>query len=149
MNGCTAHLIWRFPADFVDVSYLWPLSVMATVPTDAAPDSEELSEDLTFEKMQLRGDLKGLGYDVDDIPDFLKETSAGNECPDSKTTEAARVHAAIIEEKSSFKFNKCSLVRIGSFCRCTGIVRAASQTTHSTHKYLLLQELQGNKAFFS
>ena len=79
MNGCTTPLIWGCPADFVDVSHLWPLSVMAGVPTDAvAPDPAdlELREDLEFEIVALRRDLKILGYDVDDFPDVLKETRA-------------------------------------------------------------------------
>ncbi len=62
MNGCTAERIWGCPADFVDVSHLWPLSVMAAVPrlpTDAvAPDPGELRDDLTFEIHALLRDLK-------------------------------------------------------------------------------------------
>ncbi len=50
---------------------------MAVVPTDAvAPDPKDLRDKLMFEKIELRGDLKGLGYDMDDLPDFLKETRA-------------------------------------------------------------------------
>jgi hypothetical protein len=52
MNGCTTPLIWGCPADFVDISHLWPLWVMAAVPTDAvAPDPADLDlrEDLEFE----------------------------------------------------------------------------------------------------
>jgi hypothetical protein len=53
------------------------LSIMAAVPTDAvAPDPQDLRDELVFEIMELRGDLKGLGYDMDDLPDFLKEIRA-------------------------------------------------------------------------
>jgi hypothetical protein len=74
MNGCTTQLIWGWPANFVNVSHLWPLSVMAAVPTDAvAPDPEDVRDELTVEIMALRRDLKGLGYD---FPDILNETRA-------------------------------------------------------------------------
>jgi hypothetical protein len=76
MNGCTTQLIWDGPADFVDVSHLWPLSVimMAAVPTDAvAPDPEALRDELIVEIIALRRDLKGFGYD---FPDVLNETRA-------------------------------------------------------------------------
>ena len=70
MNGCTTPLIWGCPAEFVDVSHLWPLSVMAGAPTDAvaavptdavAPDLDDLREDLEFEIIALRRDLKARG----------------------------------------------------------------------------------------
>ncbi len=77
MNGCTTHLIWGCPADFVDVSHLWPLSVMAAVPTDAvAPYPEDLRDELTYEIIVLRQDLKAQGYDMADFPAVLKETRA-------------------------------------------------------------------------
>jgi hypothetical protein len=41
---------------------------------DEETDIDELREDLTFEIQILLGDLKGLGYDMSHIPDFLKET---------------------------------------------------------------------------
>ena len=79
MNDCTTPLIWSCPADFVDVFYLLPLSVMAGVPTDTvAPDPAdlELREDLEFEIVALRRDLKILGYDAEAFPDVLNETRA-------------------------------------------------------------------------
>ena len=85
MNGCTTPLIWGWPADFVDVSHLWPLSVMAGVPTDAvaavptdavAPDPDDLREDLEFEIIALRQDLKARGYDMADFHDVVKDTRA-------------------------------------------------------------------------
>ncbi len=85
MNGCTTPLLWGWPADFVDVSHLWPLSAMAAVPTDAvaavptdavAPDPEDLREDLEFEIIALRQDLKARGYDMADFRDVVKETRA-------------------------------------------------------------------------
>ncbi len=79
MNGCTTPLIWGCPADFVNVSHLWPLSVLAAVPTNAVatdPADLDLREDLEFEIIALHRDLKILGYDVDAFPDALKETRA-------------------------------------------------------------------------
>jgi hypothetical protein len=81
MNGCTTPLIWGWPADFVDVSHLWPLSVMAGVPPDAVAavptdDLDELRDDLEFEIIALRRDLKTRGYDMADIRDVVKETRA-------------------------------------------------------------------------
>jgi hypothetical protein len=68
-------LIWRCLADFVDVSHFWPLSLMAAVPINAvAPDPEDLRDKSTVEVIELHRDLKGLGYDVDDLPDVLRET---------------------------------------------------------------------------
>ena len=49
---------------------------MAAVPTDDVPDPKDLRDDLTFEIIELGGNLKGLGYDTDHITDFLKETRA-------------------------------------------------------------------------
>ena len=75
MNVCTTPLIWGWPADFVDVSHLWPLSAMAAVPTDAvAPDPAELREDLVYDILALRHELKARGYDLADFPDVVKET---------------------------------------------------------------------------
>ncbi len=66
MNGCTTQQIWGCPADFVDVSHLLPLSLMAAVPTDeVAPEPEDLRDDLTFAIYAVLGDLKGLGYAMD------------------------------------------------------------------------------------
>jgi hypothetical protein len=81
MNGCTTPLIWGWPADFVDVSHLWPLSVMAGVPPDAVAavptdDLDELRDDLEFEIAALRRDLRTRGYDMADIRDVVKETRA-------------------------------------------------------------------------
>ncbi len=77
MNGCTTQLIWGRPADFVDVSHLWPLSVMAAVPTDAvAPDPEDLRDNLVYDIIALRQELKARGYDLADFPDVVKETRA-------------------------------------------------------------------------
>ncbi len=77
MNGCTPQLICGCPADFVDVFNLWPLSVMAAVPTDAvAPDPEDLRDDLEYEIIGLRQDLKAQAYDMADFPDVLNETRA-------------------------------------------------------------------------
>ena len=77
MNGCTTQLIWGCPADFVYVSHLRLLWVMAAVPTDAAAtDTEDLRDKLEYEIIALRRDLKVLGYDVDAFPDVLKETRA-------------------------------------------------------------------------
>ncbi len=77
MNGCTTQLIWGWPADFVDDSHLWSLSVMAAVPTDAvAPDPEDLREDLVYDIIVLRQELKARGYDLADLPDVVKETRA-------------------------------------------------------------------------
>jgi hypothetical protein len=76
MNGCATQLIWVCPADFVNVSHLWTLSVMVAVPTDAgAPDPEDLRDELTYEIIALRQDLKARGYAMADSPD-LKETRA-------------------------------------------------------------------------
>jgi hypothetical protein len=70
-------LIWGWPADFVDVSHLWPLSVTAAVPTDAvAPDPEDLRDDLEYDIIVLRQELKAQGYDLADFPDVIKETRA-------------------------------------------------------------------------
>ena len=49
---------------------------MTTQPTDKETDIAELREDLTCEIHVFHGDLKGLGYDLTHIPDFLKETRA-------------------------------------------------------------------------
>ncbi len=50
---------------------------MAAVPTDAvAPNSEDLRDDLEYEIIALRQDLKARGYDMADFPDVLKETRA-------------------------------------------------------------------------
>jgi hypothetical protein len=77
MNGCTTQLIWGWPADFVEVSHLWPLSVMAAVPTDAvAPDPEDLRDDLVYDIIALRQELKARGYDLADFPHVIKETRA-------------------------------------------------------------------------
>ncbi len=77
MNGCTTQLVWGWPADFVDVSHLWPLSVVAAVPTDAvAPDPEDLRGYLVYDIIALRQELKARGYDLADFPDVVKETRA-------------------------------------------------------------------------
>jgi hypothetical protein len=77
MNGYTTELIWGCPADFVDVSHLWPLSIMAAVPTDAvAPDPEDLRDDLEYDIIASRQELKARGYDLADYPDVIKETRA-------------------------------------------------------------------------
>jgi hypothetical protein len=49
---------------------------MTTQPTDKETDIAELREDLTCEIHVFHGDLKGLGYDLTHIPDFLKATRA-------------------------------------------------------------------------
>ena len=100
MNGCTTPLIWGWPADFVDVSHLWPHSVMAGVPTDAvAPDPAdlELREDLEFEIVELRRNLKILHFDVDAFPDVLKETRAMHWSLDVQILRLRR-HAARLRE---------------------------------------------------
>ena len=76
-----SELIWCFSADFVDASYHRPhcylKSGMATVPTGDASvheDPGDLRDDLIFEITKLSGDLKGLGYEQFQIPDFIKRT---------------------------------------------------------------------------
>ena len=82
MNGCTTPLIWGWPADFVDVSHLWPLSAMAAVPTDAVPavptdaPDPDLRDDLVYDICELRHELKARGYDLAELPDVVKETRA-------------------------------------------------------------------------
>ena len=76
MNGCTTPLIWGWPADFVDVSHLWPLSAMAAVPTDAVAPDLDLRDDLVYDIYELRHELKARGYDLADFPDVVKETRA-------------------------------------------------------------------------
>ncbi len=49
---------------------------MPTQLTDEEPDIDDLREDLTCEIYVLHGDLKGLGYDLNHIPEFLNETCA-------------------------------------------------------------------------
>ena len=114
MNGCTTPLIWGWPADFVDVSHLWPLSVMAGVPPDAvaavptdavAPDLDDLREDLEFEIIALRQDLKARGYDMADIRDVVKETRAQQLPLDAQIQKlqkfAARIKNLLLKPPSS------------------------------------------------
>ena len=52
-----------------------PTDAVAAVPTDA-PDPD-LRDDLVFDIIALRHELKARGYDLADFPDVVKETRAG------------------------------------------------------------------------
>ena len=89
---------------------------MAAVPTGDVSDYEDpeyLRDDLIFKVTLLSGDLKLLGYEQFQIPDFMR--AASNGCLDSKTTEADRAHAEI---EGRCEINECSRFAIGSFGGC-------------------------------